>query len=161
MDRPPGHRRELHGQLERPAARVPAVERHGDRLHRRGLAGAHHHAPLRDADEGRHGGAERGAFGGHAAAPHEHRVHGLGELRELHVRVPGQRGHLDLEVGRQDTLARSVEHRSGVRDGRAPFADVRDDDRAAEPLAEHHRLLERRIGPRTAVESHQQAREHG
>src|SRR5256886_17097456 len=35
------------------------------------------------------------------------------------------------------------------------------DDCAAEPVPEQDRLLERRIGPRAAVESHQETREHG
>src|SRR6266516_7096096 len=36
-----------------------------------------------------------------------------------------------------------------------------DEDGAAEPLPQHDRLLEGRIGPRAPVEPHQQAGEHG
>src|SRR2546430_14848937 len=60
------------------------------------------------------------------------------------------------------TLFRSpVEHRRPVGGPAPRLFDVGHDDAAPEPLPEHHRLLEGRIGPRAAVETHEQAREHG
>src|SRR5439155_11378684 len=69
--------------------------------------------------------------------------------------------HLDVRAGRERPLARSGEHRGPVRLMSVGLAHVGHDDRAAEPLAEQDRLLERGVGPRAAIESHQQTREHG
>src|SRR6266849_5307696 len=153
--------RELHGALEGAATRVAPVERDRDRAHRRGEAAAHDDAPLGDADQGGHGGTERFALGGHAAAPHQDGVDGLGELGERHVRVALDRLGLDVQARRQHALARPVEHRRPVGPTAAGLVHVGHDQRAAEPLTEQHRLLEGRIGPRAAVQSDQQAREHG
>jgi len=130
-------------------------------LHRRGQPAAHDHAPLGDADERDHRRTEGAALGGHPAAAHQHGVRRLGELGELHVRLAGQLGRLDLQARRDHPLARPVEHGRAV--GLIPVAlpHVGHDDCAAEPVPEQDRLLERRIGPRAAVESHQETREHG
>src|SRR5207248_9752437 len=57
-------------------------------------------------------------------------------------------------------LPRPVEHGDAVHLVLA-LAHVCHDQRAAEPLPQEHRLLERRVGAGAAVQAHQQAREHG
>ncbi len=161
VNRAPGHARELHRHFEGPAARVAPIESHRDRLHGRGQATAHDHATLGDADERDHRRTERFALGRHPATPHQNRVRGLGEFGELYVRIAGELGRLDVQARRQHPLARPVEHRGAVRPVSVTLAHVGHNDGAPEPLPEQHRLLERRIGPRAAVESHQQTREHG
>src|SRR5205823_14457107 len=89
-----------------------------------------------------------------------HRVRGLGERGQFDVGVALDRRGFDLQLRRQDALPRPIEHGSSVR--RVPaLAHVRHDQRAAEPLPQAYRLLERRISARAAIQAHQQAREHG
>src|SRR5947208_715683 len=69
-------------------------------------------------------------------------------------------GELGLQARRDEPLTGAIEHRRAVRGSPAPLPYVRHYHRAAEPLSQHHRLLEGRVGPRAAIESHQQSSEH-
>src|SRR5439155_469941 len=69
-------------------------------------------------------------------------------------------GELALQARRDEPLTGAIEHRRAVRGAPAPLPYVRHYHRAAEPLSQHHRLLEGRVGPRAAIESHQQSSEH-
>ena len=62
---------------------------------------------------------------------------------------------------RRQPLPRAVEHRRAIRRPSLRLAHMHHDDGAAEPLAQHDRLLERRVGAGAAVQTHEQAREHG
>src|SRR5881398_2468249 len=160
VHRAPDHRGEPGGELERPLAGLAPVERERTGGHRRGQPAAHDHAALGDPDQGGRGGAESVAFGGDAAPSDEHGVRRLGELGERDVGLTFAFGELGLQARRDEPLTGAIEHRRAVRGAPAPLPYVRHYHRAAEPLSQHHRLLEGRVGPRAAIESHQQSSEH-